>query len=768
MTHLEKMMKMKNDTVNRLLQGDGGNDGNGRGAGTEKTPAYQAAGRRLLTKSRLFRRSFLFYLIMLLAFLAGYLMLIIFDYNSSQKKELEARFSSESRLVGALIDGKLSRAGHITSSIGSSTTLTSLYVKTYQSNSAVDAYTYAQAKTQILSIQSSMNDMSIANVLLIFNGTQRIYTSSMVISLEHPYEGVVRGPGLKRASVGELLDISSRNILLQNEYLIWHDDYCYTYQGVSRGIVMVLINLQRLENEILAALPKGCGFGLYFGDELLCELSADAARTRPFDYVSSVNEDVLCRLYVPESAFAIDFSSMFGRALIIGIIAVILAVILSWKVSMRQYRPFESIARMVRPDEQDVVVTDTDAVIGAMEKLITEKDAASRRMMEIRPYARKGAIQDVLIGSLSLDNLRVLYAENPGELKFLYYAVAVVNLVILPAKDGAAPSEVLIGKAQKAIDDMSCECCAWYSSAVDHHHIYCIAAFDDIPEWEELFTRLQRRIEEAAEVAECRVTVGVSLLKDDVAQLTEAREEAQKALAFMITGGRGAVYFYEKSDTATDRNYWFPKDAAMAIAGLMQDRDNAGLEAYFGELLNRNTKERDLSLRATRLLADELHLAVVHAMQELTLEGGSELAIDVRKVEGEATIEEIFSYYRSVCETVSAKLPPKTEDRSEEEKRQEIIAYIEAHYLDPDLSLQVLTERFRVTNRYISTLCNTAFGKNYLQYVQEKRIYYARNLLDAGGMTIEEVAQKSGYSSVLTFRRNFRSILGMNPSDYRG
>ena len=721
--------------------------------------------RRLLVRSRLFRRSFLTYLIMLFAFLAGYLVLMIVDYNASQKKDLEARFSSEARLAASIMDNKLTRARYIVSTMGGATALSSLYVQTYQNNSAADAYTYSQAKNQIMAIQSGANDLSIVNILLLFSGTQRIYTSSSVITLQYPAEGTVRGQGLTRKSVNELLDIDNRNILLQNEYLIYYDDYCYTYKGVTRGCIMVLLNPAWIENEISAELTKGCGFGVFSGDEELLHVDASDTKLRTFEAASAVDDAISYRLYVPGSELSIDLSVMLVRALVFGLSFGALAIVLSWWFSLRHYRPFESIVKLASPDSEDVVVKDADTVIGTMQKLMTEKDATSRKMMEIRPYARKGVIQEVLQGSLSFDNLRVLYAENTEELKFLYYAVAVVNLVILPATEKAAPSAVLTEKAQKAVDGLTDQKCVWYSGAGDHHHLYCIAAFDDIPEWEELFYGMQEAVRQAVDLPECRVTVGVSLLKEDVGQLSEARREAQAALSYMITGGRGQVYFYDPGIADNDRDYWFPKDAVKTLARLMAAKDREGIDDFFGQLLKRNTADHELSSRSMELLVDELHLTAVHVMQELLID--EDLAVDVRKVEGEATIEEIFSYYRSVCETVLSQLPEREAGGSDDEIRQEIVDYIEAHYLDPDLSLSALTERFHVTNRFISTLCNTTYGKNYLQVVQEKRIYYARDLLDHGGMSIEEVAAASGYVSVLTFRRNFKSILGMNPSDYK-
>ena len=34
-------------------------------------------------------------------------------------------------------------------------------------------------------------------------------------------------------------------------------------------------------------------------------------------------------------------------------------------------------------------------------------------------------------------------------------------------------------------------------------------------------------------------------------------------------------------------------------------------------------------------------------------------------------------------------------------------------------------------------------------------------------MTLEDIAQRCGFTNVLTFRRNFKAVMNMNPSDFR-
>ena len=504
------------------------------------------------------------------------------------------------------------------------------------------------------------------------------------------------------------------------------------------------------------------GFSVMADGQVL--LSSGALDGTEYRNASSIDESVSFCLYIPKDAYQIELSGMIQSTLAIGIFAGLIAIGLAWIISFRHYLPYENIVRMVDP-KPDAVATDAQSVVNAMENLITEKNQTREKMVEIRPYAQKGVLQDVIHGKLDPENLKILYQDNPGEMKFLYFAAAVVNIVLRPAGEGKEPSAAIMRRAEETMKLMTDERCRWYSYVRDSHHLYGIVSFDDVPEWEELFYQLQTRLEDTAGDPDCRITIGVSCLKDEMSQLQDACKEAEEALTYMITGGRSQVYFFDPGIVSDEKEYYFPKDAVKTLSQLLANRNTDGIHGFFQELLEMNTKQYEVSARSMALLVDEIHVATIHVMRELSMQ--QETPIVVKKVTDAATIEEILTYYQTVYETIIRKMPELVQtDGSLEDCRRQILEYIDSHYLDKELSLSMLTDRFHVTNKFISSLCNATYGKNYLQYVQEKRIYYARELMKQGGCSIEEIASRSGYSSTLTFRRNFKAILGMNPSDF--
>lgn len=86
--------------------------------------------------------------------------------------------------------------------------------------------------------------------------------------------------------------------------------------------------------------------------------------------------------------------------------------------------------------------------------------------------------------------------------------------------------------------------------------------------------------------------------------------------------------------------------------------------------------------------------------------------------------------------------------------------------MNPEISLTIIGEHFSVSTRYITALFKQNVGITYLQYVQERRIAFAVHQMRHTQESLEEIAKESGYSNMLTFRRNFKSIMGMNPSDF--
>ena len=126
-----------------------------------------------------------------------------------------------------------------------------------------------------------------------------------------------------------------------------------------------------------------------------------------------------------------------------------------------------------------------------------------------------------------------------------------------------------------------------------------------------LFKKATAEIDDTAFV----ITIGVGSVKNDLEQLNHGAHEAESALAEMLSGGRGCVYYYEQNHPRNDR-YYFPKDAEKRMIQDFKTRNQETLDALLDELYARNIKEKALCPSEIRAMLDELHYTMLNALRE--------------------------------------------------------------------------------------------------------------------------------------------------------
>lgn len=92
----------------------------------------------------------------------------------------------------------------------------------------------------------------------------------------------------------------------------------------------------------------------------------------------------------------------------------------------------------------------------------------------------------------------------------------------------------------------------------------------------------------------------------------------------------------------------------------------------------------------------------------------------------------------------------------------------ERPWMDPSLSLSELSQAVGTNRTYLSDYINNSLGTTFCDYLNSFRIAQACSLMAADSrLSLEEVAERSGFNSMSTFRRAFRKELGCNPAQYR-
>lgn len=107
----------------------------------------------------------------------------------------------------------------------------------------------------------------------------------------------------------------------------------------------------------------------------------------------------------------------------------------------------------------------------------------------------------------------------------------------------------------------------------------------------------------------------------------------------------------------------------------------------------------------------------------------------------------------------------KTEDSVIDWKKK-IENYVEEN-LFHDVSLVKMSEDLGISSSYLSRIFKSIMGVNYSDYLVEKKLLRAKELLDSTDYTVKEISEMLGYASTAHFIRIFKQRYGCTPKQSR-
>jgi AraC-like DNA-binding protein len=110
---------------------------------------------------------------------------------------------------------------------------------------------------------------------------------------------------------------------------------------------------------------------------------------------------------------------------------------------------------------------------------------------------------------------------------------------------------------------------------------------------------------------------------------------------------------------------------------------------------------------------------------------------------------------------------PKQYAKTSSPKSKQILALVLKNADDPDFTLEEAAETLKLNKFYFSHLFKRHTGQSFHSYLIQTRITFAKHYLIESKMPITDIAFHSGFNSIQTFNRVFKSLTGFTPRDYR-
>ncbi|MDI4648166.1 helix-turn-helix domain-containing protein [Cohnella hashimotonis] len=128
---------------------------------------------------------------------------------------------------------------------------------------------------------------------------------------------------------------------------------------------------------------------------------------------------------------------------------------------------------------------------------------------------------------------------------------------------------------------------------------------------------------------------------------------------------------------------------------------------------------------------------------------------------------DIAHAFFEALEAFEERVEQSRESRNQGVLIKEVKAFIESDFARPELSLDYLSEKFGISGKYLSRLFKEEFGLKFVDFLIDLRIRHAQQLLAETSLPVQEISERIGYSSPISFARTFKKIVGVPPIDYR-
>ena len=127
--------------------------------------------------------------------------------------------------------------------------------------------------------------------------------------------------------------------------------------------------------------------------------------------------------------------------------------------------------------------------------------------------------------------------------------------------------------------------------------------------------------------------------------------------------------------------------------------------------------------------------------------------------------QELRAYLSQLQEATQRSLGIQAQ-QAQEEKKQAVLAFIKEHYGEADLMIYPLCEELGCSESSLNRFIHEQLGLSFSDLLEKTRMEAACALLQRGGLTVKAIAEQTGYASDASFRRAFKRVMGVSPSDY--
>ena len=214
-------------------------------------------------------------------------------------------------------------------------------------------------------------------------------------------------------------------------------------------------------------------------------------------------------------------------------------------------------------------------------------------------------------------------------------------------------------------------------------------------------------------------------------------------------------------ETGCQAGYYFPLDWEIQLITQLRAGNARALERILREL-SRENLARSLNASEHRQLMSML----AEILQRVARETNAGLKDFSSRLAAAADLEDRQAAWEAMGRLAQELCPAAEEIDGAQPTGERIRQYLHEHFRDANLSQKGIADEFGLSCPNMSRMFKRTTGKNFIDYLQELRVFAARSAFDAGETDVIAVARSCGYENEVTFRRAFFRVYAISPHQY--
>ena len=177
----------------------------------------------------------------------------------------------------------------------------------------------------------------------------------------------------------------------------------------------------------------------------------------------------------------------------------------------------------------------------------------------------------------------------------------------------------------------------------------------------------------------------------------------------------------------------------------------------------------DIFLQNKKPSRNDFAISTLSEHSHIALQGLEALASTMEKDRPTPSDVQIYAegYLTLLLADLLPSLSLQTRKSTEDlELEQRLLLYLDANYTK-ELSLDSLSKEFGVSRFVLSRIFTEKFHTTFPDYMNSRRLDYARDLLLSTELSVTQIALDAGFGSSRTFFRAFQDTFHTTPGAYR-